>query len=206
MANNGWHIVQALRKNGVDAELVIDSTSFGMGLPIWEELTASIDPYHLDLKTILKTYDFPEWVKIWWSEGIRKNPFKVANLFKMASPYDILHLHSHASFYLQFAGKPYIIHEAGLIRGLVTADSSVEKLGRRSYARADCVVWTNPDTHPLFRTLQCKRMEFVPFVVVEFLHRPDQSVIPFLNEVGKGYAASDVFLSDADHQAQIGID
>jgi glycosyltransferase involved in cell wall biosynthesis len=172
MANNGWHIVKALRRNGFDAELIINSADFGMALPIWEELELMIDPYNLNLKKILETYDLPEWIKIWWYKSLKENPLGISNLFQLIAEYDILHLHPPSSMYLQFSFKPYVVHEAGWIRRLAIWDTPTEKLGRRSYARADCLVWTNPDTYPLFREINCRRMEFVPFVVDPDQYRP----------------------------------
>ena len=65
--------------------------------------------------------------------------------------------------------KPKIIHESGWIRKIIHANTATEKIGRRSYTQAKAVVWTNPDTYPLLKHLNIKRLEFIPFVV-----NPDQ--------------------------------
>ena len=49
LANNGYHIVKALRERGIDADLIIRSTDFGMALPIWEEKEIDEDPYKICL-------------------------------------------------------------------------------------------------------------------------------------------------------------
>ena len=43
------------------------------------------------------------------------------------------------------------------------------------------------------------------FDIVEFLNRFDKAQIPFLNEVQKQQAASDIAFGDRDHQTQIGF-
>lgn len=171
MANNAYHICLALRKHDIDVDLILNSKTFGMGLPMWEDLDYYSDPYDFDIKEALKRFDLPDWMKIWWT-GKRIVPHSVAELFRMIKPYDLLHLHPYSPMYLQFAGKPYIIHEAGWIRRLATRDTIPEKFGRRAYVKADCVVWTNPDTIPLLEALHCKRLEYIPFVIDPERYKP----------------------------------
>lgn len=170
MVNNAWHIVKALRRNGLDSDLIINSSDFGMGLPMWEELELEEDPYNVDFKGMLSKFELPEWVKIWWNET--RIRFNIPDLFRLVKKYDLLHLHSPSPLYLQFSGKPYIIHEAGWIRRLVSLNTSRERLARRSYAHAECIVMTNPDTYTLLRGLEFKREVFIPFVVDPDQYRP----------------------------------
>lgn len=175
MANDAYAIVKALRRNGLAAELIINSADFGMGLPMWEDLEIEMDPYKIDFEKLLEKYDLPEWIKIWWSTSPNSHllySLEVIGLFKIASEYDYLHCHTPSSMFLQFSGKPFIVHEAGWIRSLVRDDRSVEKLGRRSYAKARCVVMTNPDTYPMLFKLQYRREEFIPFVIDPNQYKP----------------------------------
>ena len=47
--------------------------------------------------------------------------------------------------------------------------------------------------------------ELVALPVVKLLHRPQQAQVALLNQVRQGQAPPDVFLGDADHQAQVGL-
>ncbi|UCG45251.1 MAG: glycosyltransferase family 4 protein [Candidatus Bathyarchaeota archaeon] len=171
LANDAFSIVKPLRKQGIDADLIIKSDDFGMGLPMWEELEIDMDPYSFDLKTALKEYDLPEWMRVWWVDN--ESPMhSVLSLFRMVKGYDLLHLHSISPMYLQFACKQFIIHEAGWIRRLVTRDSGEERLGRRAYSYAACVVMTNPDTYALLRMLKYREAVFIPFVIDTEQYKP----------------------------------
>ena len=175
LANDAYAIVKALRKNGLDAELIINSSAFGMGLPMWEDMEIEMDPYNIDIGELLCKYDLPEWIKIWWSHSHYKLKSyfpTIPNLFKMTSGYDSFHCHAPSSMYLQFLGKPYIVHEAGWIRKLASDNGSVEKLGRRSYARAKCIMMTNPDTYPLLYSIRHNREKFLPFVIDPEQYKP----------------------------------
>ena len=172
LANNAYHIVKALRRNGFDSDLIISSADFGMGLPMWEELELQEDPYNINFRELIEKFDIPEWMKIWWNDELSSKPFMVPDLFRLTKEYDLLHLHPPSPLYLQFSGKAYIVHEAGWIRRLATLNTSKEKLGRRSYAHAECIVMTNPDTYSLLNRLEYKREIFIPFVVDPDKYKP----------------------------------
>jgi len=188
MANNGYHIVKALRERGIDADLIIRSTDFGMALPIWEEKEIEEDPYKIPFYALLEKYGLPEYVKVWheperlgtpanershWlrllSKYLSSYQLTVPDLYNIAKEYDLLHLHAPSPLLLHFMNKPKIIHESGWIRKIIHDNTTTEKIGRRSYEQADAVVWTNPDTFPLLAHLKIKRLEFIPFIV-----NPDQ--------------------------------
>lgn len=188
MANNGYHIVKALRERGIDADLIIRSTDFGMALPIWEEKEIEEDPYKIPFYALLEKYGLPEYVKVWHEPERHNTPpnvkhrwlrilgkylnsyqLTVPDLHNIAKEYDLLHLHAPSPLLLHFMNKPKIIHESGWIRKIVRSNTTAEKIGRRSYEQADAVVWTNPDTFPLLAHLKIKRLEFIPFIV-----NPDQ--------------------------------
>lgn len=189
MANNGYHMVKALRRNGVDADLIIRSTDFGMSLPLWEEHEIKEDPYNIPFYKLIEKYGLPPFVKVWsvpkstrprekpfmipkWMKRIVKFQLTVPDLYNISKKYDLLHLHSPSSMFLHFLKKPKVIHESGWIRRLMTVDGITEKTGRRSYERAEAVVWTNPDTYLLLEPLNIKRLEFVPFVIDPNQYKP----------------------------------
>ena len=118
MANNGYHMVKALRKNGVEADLIIDSSDFGMALPIWEENEVEEDPYTIPFQKLIAKYGVPPYVKIWhnaqskivntkhasrlpkWPRALKGA--HVPDLYKMVKEYDVLHLHQPAPIFFPF--------------------------------------------------------------------------------------------------------
>jgi len=193
MANNGYHMVKALRNNGVDADLIIRSTDFGMALPQWEEEEITEDPYKIPFKKLIEKYDLPSYVKVWneprltrkyrpltaiprllriANKGLKTYQFTVPDLYKMAKNYDVLHLHPPSPIFLHHLKKPKVVHESGWIRKIARGNSTTEKMGRRSYKKADAVVWTNPDTYPLLKPLGIKQLEFVPFIIDPDKYKP----------------------------------
>jgi len=191
MANNGYHIVKALREKNIDADLIIRSRDFGMALPFWEEKEIQEDPYKMPFNVLLQKYGVPEYVKVWheplfsttrvnkkfptpeWVRTLKRlmfaYQFTVPDLLNLTKKYDLLHLHPPSPLLLHIMNKPKIIHESGWIRKIIHADSTTEKIARRSYERAKAVVRTNPDTYPLQAHLNIKRLKFIPFVI-----NPDQ--------------------------------
>jgi len=173
MANNAYNIVKALRKKEFEADLILNSNDFGMSMPMWEELELNdVDPYNFNTKEVLKKYDLPDWMKVWWSGDLHISPQNILSLFQMVKGYDLLHLHPPSPIYLQFSSRRFIIHEAGWIRKLVTRNSAAEKLGRRAYAKAECIVMTNPDTYSLLQRLKYKREVFIPFIIDTERYKP----------------------------------
>jgi len=194
MANNGYHIVKALREQGIDADLIIRSTDFGMGLPIWEEKEIEEDPYKIPFNDLIEKYGVPEYVKIWheakferarpdkrapvpdWMRALKRvlsaYQFTVPDLHNLVKGYDLLHLHPPSPLLLHFVNKPKVVHESGWIRKIIHEDSATDKIARRSYTLANAVVWTNPDTYPLLKHLGINRLDFVPFVVNPEQYKP----------------------------------
>jgi len=165
MANNAYNIVKALRSNGVDADLILNSHDFGMSLPMWEDNELNMDPYDFDLAEAAKHYNFPDWMRIWWNGGNVIRPQKILNLFYMAKDYDLIHLHPPSPIYLQFSRKPFIIHESGWLRKMVWMDTATEKLARRAYSKANYIVMTNPDEYTLLESTKYKKQVFIPFII-----------------------------------------
>jgi len=172
MANNGYHICNALRDKGVDAELVISSSDFGMGLPMWEELELEQDPYHIDFKKMLEEYPLPEWIKIWNNGMGVVYAHKISELLRMSRKYDLVHLHATTPLWYQYTQIPFVIHESGWIRAVTDGDTNKTKLARRAYTRAACIVMTNPDTYELLKTLKIKREKFIPFAIPTDKYKP----------------------------------
>jgi len=173
MANNQWLIAKALRRNGLEADLIINARDFGMGLPHWEEANISgVDPYSIDINEISKFYTLPEWVKVWNPRDLQVTAQNVVDLLYMTKEYDLLQLSPPSIIYLQFMRKKFIVHEAGWIRKFPFLDGAAEKLARRGYSKAECVVMTNPDCYELLKRIKYRREVFIPFIVETDRYKP----------------------------------
>lgn len=170
MANDGFACVEALRGAGVDAELIVDESEFGMSQPQWETTQVSGDPYKLNPNDLPPA---PEWVKTWRSNG-RNFLYRVVDLNRVTKGYDLLHLHFPTMLYLQFTKTPYLIYEAGFIRQMYGAlkDSNRIRLGIRSYRNAECVTYTNTDTGGMVYGVNPKEACFLPFAINTERYRP----------------------------------
>ena len=173
MANDAWPLVKEMRRRGVEADLIIDEKDFGMGLPMWEEADVEGDPYSFDFKSASKLWEPPPWVRVWGCK-YRYSPNKVSNLFRMCRGYDLLHCHATSSGYLQFSGTKYLVYEAGWIRKLVSdpEDDNWVRLGRRAYKNAACITYTNPDTVNMVKSLNPRRLDFLPFAIDTDKYKP----------------------------------
>lgn len=173
MANNQWLIAKSLRRAGVEADLIINAKDFGMGVPHWEEADiVGVDPYAMDMDELSKYYRLPEWVKVWNPSDLHVSPQNVINLLYMVKEYDLLQLSPPSVVYLQFMGKKFVVHEAGWIRKFPFLDGAAEKLARRGYSRAECVVMTNPDCYSLLEKIKYRNEIFIPFIVEADRYRP----------------------------------
>ena len=175
MANDGYATVKALRGAGVDAELLIDLSDFGMGLPQWELYDIKDDPYKMSVSK-LNDYPLPDWIRVYTKE---KNLFKKsADMFRAARGYDLLHCHFPAFNFLQFSPQPFLIYEAGFLRKIWNYHLAKkrlfprkpprmnwERLGEDAYKKAECVTWTNTDMIEMVKCVEAKSRVFIPFAI-----------------------------------------
>ncbi len=173
MANNQYLITKALRKIGVDAELIINTKDFGMGLPHWEEANIDgVDPYLADATALAHVYHLPKWIRTWNPGFSHISPLGIAGLMQMSREYDLLQLSPPSVIYLQFLAKPFIVHESGWIRHFPYRNGATEKLARRGYAYAECVVMTNPDCYSILFHVKHRKSMFIPFIVETDRYKP----------------------------------
>lgn len=174
MANNQWLIAKALRRSGVDAELIISTKDFGMAFPHWEEVEIpNLDPYAVKYSELAKYYALPNWVKL-WNPTDALSPRNIIDLMYMAKDYDLLQLSVPSVIYLQSIGRRFIVHEAGWLRGMTIRNSATEKLARRGYSKAECIVMTNSDCYPMLHKIPYKKQVFIPFVIEVDRYKPMQ--------------------------------
>lgn len=172
MANNQYLITKALRSIGVDATLIINAKDFGMSFPHWEEaVVKGVDPYHADAMQLAAFHSLPRWIKTWYSPS-QVDPIGISQLMRMARDYDLIQLAPPCVVYLQFVGKPFIVHESGWIRNFPYLDGLAEKLARRGYVYAQYVVMTNPDCYSILQKIRHRASIFIPFVVDSERYKP----------------------------------
>lgn len=173
LANNAYNLVNALRQQNFEADLLVEAKQFSMGSPAWE-LNDKINQDDVYTFTLQKEqYNFPSWIKIWWND--RENfvyPFNIIQLYHFTKGYDLLHLHSSAPLYFQFSRKKFLLHEAGWIDVLRCSDNVTEKLVRRAYKRAECICMTNPHHYRYLPMLEHKRAVFIPFAIDMDRYKP----------------------------------
>jgi len=215
MANDGYHCVKALRSIGLDVELVIDSSDFGMGLPQWEMFNVEADPYKkVNVKDLPP---LPDWIKAWDSGHKRNTIYMLTEAFRLArkGEYDLLHLQFPMGNYLQFVGAPFMIYEAGFLRHMINYGEgwAWTKMGIRAYEHAEAVTWTNTDMIDMVKSFKTKKEIFIPFAIdierykpivrkrndsLELLHPSrqcwdvkgnDRMLKAFVRFIGEGYDA-----------------
>ena len=170
MANDGFACVEALRGAGVDAELLIDESDFGMGLPQWETHRIQGDPYKMKLEELPPA---PPWVRSWRSNR-RNFLYRVIEMNRLTRGYDLLHLHFPTMLYLAFSKTHYMVYEAGFIRQNYgeLRNISRSKMGMKAYREATCVTYTNTDTRVMVEGIAPRRFEFVPFAINTTRYHP----------------------------------
>jgi len=173
MVNNHWLIAKALRRAGLEVDLIISAKDFGMSLPHWEEADiVGVNPYTIDIDELSRFYTLPEWVKIWDPRDLYVSPRGVIDLLYMVKGYDLVQLAPPSVIYLQFLRKKFIVHETGWIRRFPFLDGAAEKLARRGYAKAECIVMTNPDSYGLLQKISYRKEVFIPFIVETDRYEP----------------------------------
>jgi len=174
MANAAYNIAKFQRRIGMDVDLIIRKNDFGMALPQWEEgYFTNIDPYHVDWSKI-NNLPLPDWIKVWNPGPIVFDPKSIFKLIIMVKEYDLMQLYTGAVIYLQFIKIPYIVYEAGWMRRFAIRDKISDKLARRGYKYAKCIIMTNPDMYRILKKMK-KHMPkdyFIPFAIDHEIYRP----------------------------------
>lgn len=159
MAQDAYHVTKAMRDRGLDADLLVNlSSGDDYSDPNWElSGSSSVD----------------------WVKNIPVGRLKSLKLYSMFRDYDVVFCHVPSSLYAQFMPDVrWIPYDAGLIRYLNHSKQSPTydkntfyrnlrmHLLTRSYQKAKVILFTNPDTEPLFNLLGCReKLRFVPFVI-----------------------------------------
>lgn len=161
MAQDAYNITESMRNRGIEADLIITDQEYRGDVPSWE------------------SDETPDWVKVvhtFKKSGLREIKLLYI-LSKRLKDYDIIFCHGLSSMYPYLLGiNNYIPYDAGLIRYLPIRKDSLLPYKRskftklaysillRSYKSAPFILFTNPDTLPLFHDWHSK-LKFVPFAI-----------------------------------------
>jgi len=183
MANDGYSVAKEMRKMGMDVDLAVNMSDFGMALPEWEDADLEgLDPYNLPPHEAMSRWKPPSWIK--YIDMFNRIPLSKAplskilarvKLLKLVGEYDAVETHTPFCIYVQFLGVPYCPYDAGIIRYFPYQGGLRPALFRRAYSKAKLTIYTNPDTLRIFRSLDYikeDRLRFVPFAIDPEKYRP----------------------------------
>jgi len=148
--NAPYNLVKGLRMKNIQADLVYSAKEGQISDPA-NEGSKMNEP----------------WLKKWNGDSL--HPFAdkklFIDLFRKARKYDLIHCHYPSSIFLQFSFKPFVVHETGWIRVALSRNNFTDRLMKRSFQKAKCVVMTNPDCYTILEHLKHTKDYFVPFCV-----------------------------------------
>lgn len=168
--NAPYNLVKGLRMKNVKADLIYSAKEGNISDPSWEGSVKN-EP----------------WLIEWKGDSLHmlSNKKYFIELYKKARQYDLLHLHYPASTFLQFSLKPFVVQETGWIRIIPFRNNLTDRLMKRSFAKAECVIMTNPDCYSLLPQLKYKKEHFLPFGVdtsfYSVLDEPEHDDLIFLH-------------------------
>lgn len=184
LANDGYSVAKELRKMGKDVDLAVNSSDFGMALPEWEDgnVSTTVDPYNVRQEEIKDAWVPPSWIRYFdfgnklprKKHMMRKIKARI-DVIRMIREYDIVEAHVPWYIYSQFSGIPYVVYDAGIIRYFPYGNTYRDKLSRRGYRKAKCIMVTNPDTFEIFDSLSYldqSRIHPIPFAIDPEKYKP----------------------------------
>ncbi|AFU57535.1 putative glycosyltransferase [Candidatus Nitrososphaera gargensis Ga9.2] len=180
MANNGYNTAKALRKFGMDVDLIITSSVLNPFAAVeWEEgiFGPEISQDNFSFETVVaagKLWDRPKWVKYYdtWlfknRQTLFKRWFEGLQFYDIIADYDILELHVPFPIMSPFFKVPTLVYEAGWIREFPRGNTYSDFLACRGYAKADRILVTNIDMWRIFDSLDYigkDRVLYMPFSI-----------------------------------------
>jgi len=154
-ANVGYQTTKQLRKNGIESELLLESS--GMN-----KLT-NIDP---DLNN-----EYPNWVFFF---NKKKHFWKMKIIRTMRDKkYDLIHTYGELPIFAYFSGKPFVVQALGSdFREKAVSNSLIGLLLRRAYKKAKIILFSMPDHIPIYHKLGLKNGIFLPLIVNSNFFKP----------------------------------
>jgi len=147
MANLGYTITRQLRKNGIEADLLMQKNP-----------PKGSDPIRFDPEI---HNEYPEWIEFFdkskWS-------WKINVIKKMRDKkYDLIHAYVEFPIFAYFSSKTIVSNTQGSdFRELAFTNSLRGILLRRAYKKSKAILFFQPDHLPLFSKLKLKNGIFLP--------------------------------------------
>jgi len=191
LAQDAYNVTQAMRSRNIDADLLITSRESSVfSIPLWEEGTVDEKLFGDPLSPnpqIVKNFRMPEWVKV-VDVKLRHPVFNslelLPKLYPIFKKYDIVFAHFPGSMFAMLCNCNYVPYDEGMIRYFPFSENPLPphkkkrlyitisySLLKKSYEKADIILFTNPDTIHIFEKANLKT-QFVPFAIPCDRYRP----------------------------------
>jgi glycosyltransferase involved in cell wall biosynthesis len=161
MAQDAYNITLAMRRRGIEADLVVTNREYQGDVPTWE---------NGDTPVWVKTVKVPK-------RRVLRDLVLVGKLGRLFPKYDLTFCHYPSSLQAYVTNATYVPYDSGAIRYLPFSKNPLPpyrkhflwtnallKLLKRSYRKAPVILFTNPDTLPIFREADLDA-RFVPFAI-----------------------------------------
>lgn len=181
MAQDAYNVTKAMRKEGIDAHLLIEANHDVFSNPLWEDFEISECKFGDPLKPKKIALDLlPHWIKVIDLAGKIKKIYKLYKLKELFDEYDFIFAHAPGPFYclLSLTKTPWVPYDAGLIRYLPIVRNHLPiyhptlsrkifiKVSEFAYKKANFIIYTNPDTWNLFQNAGlANKLIFIPFAI-----------------------------------------
>jgi len=172
LANDAYSIVKGLRRVRIEADVVVMKYGAITQYPHWEEVTTGVPfKYHVsdeDFSRLMHEWNPPSWVRFLDIGYKTRNIHEILarlKIIKIMKEYDLVVAHMPSSIYAMLAKVRYIPFDAGFIR-YITGSGLKQKLALKSYISAPFIIYTNPDTINIFKSVKLdNRIVFCPFAI-----------------------------------------
>lgn len=143
LANYGYYLTKLLRKEGIDAELLM------------QKFPASVqDPKSFDKDM----EEYPSWIRFWDNHNKKWK----TEVIRIMSEYDLIHALTELPIFAMFSRKPYVAFPTGEdINELVFKKSLKGILLRFAYKKAKTVVYPGPSMHDSVKRLNLNNAIFI---------------------------------------------
>jgi len=155
LVNVNYHTVKQLRKDGIDAELLLDPSGTN-------------DPVNIDSN--LKN-GYPDWFHIY---DRKKSNWKLVVIKTMRNKkFDLIHASAELPIFTNFSRKPFIVQALGSdFRELWLENSIKGKLLKRAYRKSKVILFSMPDHIPIYKKSGLKNGIFLPLIVDTSIFTP----------------------------------
>lgn len=158
IANHSYFLVKLLRKDGIDAELLIKKN------PRQTE-----DPLFSDDQLV----DYPSWIRFW--DGT-KISWKL-DIIRIMRKYELIQASTELPIFSQFSGRPYVTYATGAdVAKLAFENSMKGRLLRRAYRKTKLLIIGAPYLYKYTTKLKIPNVVFIPVLSDYTKFNPQESL------------------------------